>query len=368
MKVIVNSSDLKSAVNEVKSGLSTAKLSPLYETVFLKAEDGKLQILTQDECIKVVSYVGANVEESGSFRGNGAMFCGVVAQLSSEKEVELSVVKDVLVLTQGGAKIKVKEVSGFNSPVEEDWNDATKFEVDSDGLSDGMTRCMVCVAKENSKPLLKGINFNLSGERLRLASLDGFKICRYYVACQSSVGYSMDKTIYAKCVQPIQSLCAKGNSVKVFFKRNMVRFETDGGYVESRVIDGEFFNIDNFFKQVNAVSTAVFNSKDLKQALGLACVSVDNTLYRLDLNFDFDNCLMTIETQKEGAESKVSIPFKNTYGENIEISVNSNFLLDAIKSIKEEEISIILQQSMKPMLVSSVESENSFGLLPIRRV
>lgn len=368
MKLTVNSSDLKIATSEVKGGMSTAKLNPIYETVFLKAQGDKFQILTQDDCIKVVSTIGANVAEEGTFRCNGSLFCGVVAQLLGEKEVELFVNKDTLVFSQGGAKVKVKEIGGYNPPTEENWVDAVQFNASSTALSEGLTRCLVCVSKENTKPLLKGINFALSGDKLRLASLDGYKVARYYVPCKEVSDQYMSTTIYAKCVQPIQSLCAKGDSVTILSRPNKIRFETESGYVESAVINGDFFKVDDFFGQVNARSTAIFNAKDLRQAISLACVSVDDKMYKLDLNFDFDQEKLTIQTQKEGAESSVEVPFKKVVGENVEISVNSNYLLDAIKSIKDEEISFVLQQSLKPMVVSSVDSENSFGLLPIRRV
>jgi DNA polymerase-3 subunit beta len=84
------------------------------------------------------------------------------------------------------------------------------------------------------------------------------------------------------------------------------------------------------------------------------------------IKMSIKNNLMTITSRSEEGNVKEEIVMEKT-GEDLEIGFNSKFVLDVLKVIDDEEISMNFKTGVSPCVVKPVEGDNyEYLILPVR--
>ena len=367
MKLIVDGDRLKEAVNGIKSGLGNAKMNLLYETIGMWTENENLVLETQDDITKMTAIIPCDIEEQGQFRCNGTTFINLVSQFGGDV-VEFKSNGDALTLKQGKAKVKVKEVQGFVAKDKDEDNlFQAEFEVDGAKLSEAISRALVCVSKNDARLLLRCINFAKRGDQMRVCSLDGFRVSRYYVPIVGETA-EFSASMPTKAVPSVIALCDTNETVRVKIGATRIAFIGESGAIFSGLYDGQYYDVDKNFP-TNSPYSITTDLKELKRAVGLANITVDSTFNTMELAFDIANKQLAISSQKDNAESAVAVDFEtNSDQQDIAISLNSQFVTECLKQIKSDTVVLELTNEQRPIVIRSEESENSFLLLPIRRI
>lgn len=367
MKLIVDGSKMKEAVSSIKSGLGNAKMNLLYETIGLWTDNGNLVLETQDDITKMTAIIPCDIEEDGEFRCNGSVFINLVGQLGGDV-VEFETKGDNLTIKQGKAKVKVKAVQGFAIKDTDDQDlFSEEFEVNGAELSEAISRAVVCVSKNDTRLLLRCINFSKSGDRMRVCSLDGFRVSRYFVSVVGNMG-EFSASMPTKAVSSLIALCDSNKLVKVKIGATRIAFIGENTAIFSGLYDGQFYNVDRNFI-ANAPYSFTIDTKELKKAVGLATITVDTTFNTMELSFNVAGKELGITSQKDNAESAVVIGFETDCdGADISTALNAQFVNELLKTIKADSVVLELVSEQTPVVVREEDSENSFLLLPIRRM
>lgn len=368
MKLIIDGSKLKEAVMGIKNGLGNAKSNVLYETIGMWTEGSTLVLETQDDITKMNAIVECEIAEQGVFRCSGSVFINLVSQLGGDS-VELSTNGETLSIKQNGAKVKVKRVQGF---IEKDQDADNLFnaeiEVKGSELADAITHALVCVAKNDTRMLLRCINFQKDYNRMRVSSLDGFRVSRYFVEYTQKGGDNFNSSMPTKAVPSILSLCDANETITIKFGYSRIAFIGQNGAVYSGLYQGDFYDCNKAFPASHNYDI-IADMKELKRAVSLTTITTDDKFNTLLLSFDMATKELSVSSQKENAESAVVVPFKCELGENnIELALNASFLNEALKAMKDETVVLELVDSLKPVVIRPDDSDDSFLLLPIRRV
>lgn len=367
MKLIVDGSKLKEAVNGIKNGLGSGKVNLLYETIGLWTDGENLVLETQDDITKMNAVIPCQVDEHGSFRCSGSVFINLVGHLGGDA-VELQDKDETLTIKQNNAKVKVKQVQGF---VAKDTDGEklfdTEIEIDGAKLFDAINRALVCVSKNDARLLLRCINFAKCGDQMRVSSLDGFRVSRYFVPLQGDFA-EFNVSMPTKAVSSILTLCDTNEKVTMKIGATRIAFIGENGAIYSGLYEGQFYAVDKNFP---TSSKYVFKTdlKELKRAVGLSSITVDTNFNTMELEFNMGTKELGVSSQKENAESTTVIPFETeTDQPDITIAVNAQYVNEILKVLKDETVVLELMDDKKPIVIRSPESENSFLLLPIRRI
>ena len=372
MKFKIDGDLFKKATSDVKTGLGSKKSNAFYETIYIEALQDKVVIRTQDEGIRLTAVCATEVAETGSFRCEGKLFIDIVGQLNGDENVEVYTEEkggaEFLHLKQRGVNVKIKSIEIDVSETIEDIHGTDGYTVEGAELSNALSRALTCVSKENNRPLLKGINIAKKGDKIFVASLDGFKVSKYAIpVAESNDETAFNVTIPTRAVPAVVSLCNSQKAVKLIARAKLLVFVTESGIVESSLLDGEFFNYASTFPVTYNTQIKV-PTKDIKQALSLSLLTgADAKNNRVELRTNDETSELVISTGKDEAESDVTIPYETlmTDGDKA-FYLNGLYLLDCLKADSEENIVISIVDSKKPVVFCDKDSENAFLLLPIR--
>ena len=150
--------------------------------------------------------------------------------------------------------------------------------------------------------------------------------------------------------------------MKIFFTENHIVFEFDDTVVVSRLIEGEYFRIDQMLSSDYETKVKI-NKREFLECIDRATlfvkegdkkpiiIAIDDTGMQLNINSQTGSMNQEIDIDKEGKD--------------IMIGFNPKFLIDALKVIDDEEISIYLVNPKAPCFIKNEEESYIYLILPV---
>ena len=150
--------------------------------------------------------------------------------------------------------------------------------------------------------------------------------------------------------------------MKIFFTENHIVFEFDDTVVVSRLIEGEYFRIDQMLSSDYETKVKI-NKREFLDCIDRATlfvkegdkkpiiITIDDTGMQLNINSQMGSMNEEIDIDKEGKD--------------IMIGFNPKFLIDALKVIDDEEISIYLVNPKAPCFIKNEEESYIYLILPV---
>ncbi len=218
-------------------------------------------------------------------------------------------------------------------------------------------------AQNDNNKIMTGELFDIKENRLRVVSLDGHRISIRNIELRQS--YPALKVIVpGKTLNEISKILSGEieKVVNIYFTKSNAVFEFDNTIVITRLIEGEYFNVDQMIS--NEYSTKIeINKKELANCIDRATllvkendkkpviVTINDIELELKIKSPIGSMDETISIEKEGAD--------------LIIGFNPRFLLDAIKVIDDEKISIYFMNSKAPCYIKDDSQKYNYMILPI---
>ena len=198
---------------------------------------------------------------------------------------------------------------------------------------------------------------------MRVVSLDGHRISIRNIELNSS--YEPIKVIVpGKTLNEISKILSgeADEMVEIFFTNNHILFEFDNTKVVSRLIDGEFFKIDQMLSK-DYETKVVINKKEFLDCIDRSMLLVkEGDKKPIIVNITDGSLEIKINSAIGSMNEDIDIVKE---GKDIMIGFNGRFLMDALKVIDDEQISIYLMNSKAPCFIRDDKNEYIYLILPV---
>ena len=215
---------------------------------------------------------------------------------------------------------------------------------------------------ENNK-LMTGELFEIKDNYLKVVSLDGHRIAIRRMELKRD--YSDRKVVVpGKTLNEISKILSgeMDDQVSIYFTKNHILFEFDQTMVVSRLIEGEYFRIDQMLSSDYETKITI-NKKEF-----LSCIDRATLLVRegdkkpIIINISDDKMALRIDSAMGSMNEDIDITKE---GRDILIGFNPKFLLDSLKVIDDEEINIYLVNPKAPCFIRDEEESYTYLILPV---
>ena len=210
---------------------------------------------------------------------------------------------------------------------------------------------------------MTGELFEIKNNCLKVVSLDGHRISIRKMSLKKD--YSDRKVVVpGKTLSEVSKILSGevDDQVSIYFTKNHILFEFDQTMVVSRLIEGEYFRIDQMLSSDYETKLKI-NKKEFLDCIDRATlfvkegdkkpiiITIDDTGMQLNINSQMGSMNEEIDIDKEGKD--------------IMIGFNPKFLIDALKVIDDEEISIYLVNPKAPCFIKNEEESYIYLILPV---
>lgn len=367
MKFTCSQHTLSKALNTVSKAVSNRTTLPVLKGILLEASsDGTLTMTASDLEISIQKKIETNVETAGSAVVISKLFGDIIRKLPNE---------DIIIekTTENSIQIKTNssEFTVINLPVDEfpkigekeEDNDTLVF--DRDIFKDMVKKTSFAASIDESKGILVGILTEISEENVNMVALDGFRLA---LASEKMNSENENKFIIsAKIMNEISKIISDDedeSDIKISLGDKKASFRIGTTEVILRLMEGQFIKYRDIIPSDSTINVRIGRSILLEsiERASLLAKEGKNNLIKMNIK----NNLLTITSRSEEGNVKEEIIMEKTGGD-LEIGFNSKFVIDVLKVIDDEEISMNFKTGTSPCVVRPVEGNKyEYLILPVR--
>ena len=366
MKVICEGLDLSDAVLKVIKATAVRTTNPILEGIKLTAKEDSLKLSATDLEISIEKTIPADVKVAGEVVVPGKFFADFVKKLSNE-QIELSTTE------RNTLKIHYTDSEGFlqvlnaeEFPVIKQFDQSEFFTISKLDLRDAIEKTIFAAAIDDARPILKGCKFEVAGNELTVAALDGYRISQVKHKVLNSSN-DMNFVIPARCLSEISKLIdGDDEELKVLVSENYLMITLGSTSIMTRKLKGEFINYKNALVS-NTTTSIIINKKQLEYGLERASLLArfsENNLVK----FDIKDKLFTLTSSSDIGNVTENITI-SLEGNDMVIACNARYVSDCLRNIEDEFVKINFTSSIYPFTISSPENGSYlFAIFPVRLV
>ena len=215
---------------------------------------------------------------------------------------------------------------------------------------------------ENNK-LMTGELFEIKNNCLKVVSLDGHRISIRKMLLKKD--YSDRKVVVpGKTLSEVSKILSGevDDQVSIYFTKNHILFEFDQTMVVSRLIEGEYFRIDQMLSSDYETKLKI-NKKEFLDCIDRATLLVREVDKKpIIINITDDDMELRIDSAMGSMNEEIDIEKE---GKDIMIGFNPKFLIDALRVIDDETVTIYLVNPKAPCFIRDDEENYTYLILPV---
>ena len=211
--------------------------------------------------------------------------------------------------------------------------------------------------------MMSGELLQIDQDQLRLVSLDGQRISIRKISLKESYD-PIKAVIPGKTLNEISKILSgdMDDDVRIYFTDRHVLFEFDQTVVVSRLLEGEYFQIDKMISSDYNTKITI-NKKELQGCIERASLLIRESERKpIIINVTDGSMEMKIQSAMGSMNEDIDI---SKEGRDIMIGFNPKFILDALRVIDDEEITMYLVNPKAPFIIKNDEQSYIYLVLPI---
>ncbi len=359
-------------IEKIKNGISQAEritgknlTLPVLNSILFIASGKSLKLRSTNLSLGIEIEIPVKIEKEGVLAISGSVLSGVFSNIVQNENISLEGVDGNLLIKTKKSKIKIKGQSHNDFPtipiVE-----GESFFIESKKLIDGIKSVYYSSSPLDIKPEISSVFIYSNEENLVFVSTDSFRLAEKKIKIKGLKEIPGILIPFKNVAEILRVFGDIQSEVKVCFNKNQISFSTDNIYLTSRIIDGVFPDYRQIIPK-EFKTEAVVLKQDLLNALKLSNIFSDK-FNQLNLLINSKEKVFELSSlNNDIGENKTYLDGALT-GEEVELGFNYKYFLDCFQSINVDSISIRLNQSSKPIVVSG-SGDNSFIylIMPMNR-
>jgi DNA polymerase III subunit beta len=362
LRITCAKDDLAQALGVVARALSTRTSVQILSGVLLEARRGELRLAATDMELSLRATVPAQIEGDGAIVLPGKTLVDIARLLPGDDvTIEHRPAESVVHVTAGSAAYTLNTFNPEDFPRLPEIEAVSMFAVDRESLLETIGRVARAASRDESRPVLTGILVQFGGGKLVMAATDSYRLAVKETAFSGAVP-DLEAIVPGRALQELARIAGSGDEVEIGVQENQVLFSTDGVWLTTRRIDGQFPNYRQLLPEAFEHELTLPRA-ELLDVIRRAAVMIQRAT-PLQLRFA-DGELTVVARTHDVGESKESLPVGYT-GDALEIGFNADFLRDGLELLASDDVRVKLISPLRPAVLQGEGDDFTYLVMPIR--
>lgn len=363
MKLVFTKSNLNKAVGIVMKAVPTRTTMNILECILIDATTNEIKFTGNDMELSIETIVEGEIIEKGKIAIDAKLFSEIVRKLPDNDITLTTDSNNNALITCEKSKFNIAGKSGDDfsylpAIIKDKMITLSQFQ-----LKEVINQTIFSIAINDNNKMMTGELFEVNEGTLKVVGLDGHRIAIRNIKLE---GRSDDVRVVipGKTLQEISKILnADAESfVNIYFTNNHVLFEFDQTHVVSRLIEGDYFKISQMLSNDYETKVSI-NKKEFLDSIDRAnlliregdkkpiIINILNGLLQVNVNSAIGALNEDIDIDKEGKD--------------IMIGFNPKFLMDALRVIDDENVTMYLVNHKSPCFIRDKEENYIYLILPV---
>ena len=363
MKLIVSKSNLVKGVNIVSKAVPTRTTMSILECILIDASANEIKLTANDMELGIETKIEGQILERGIIALDAKIFSEIVRKLpDNDVTIETDAAfKTVISCEKAKFNILGKSGDDFSYIPYVEKNESIILSQFT--LKEVIRQTIFSIADNENNKLMTGELFEIDGHRLKVVSLDGHRISIRYIEMKND--YEHRKVVVpGKTLQEISKIIpgSVDEDVIISLTKNHIVFDFDTTTVVSRLIEGEYFRINQMLSSDYETRVKV-NKRELLDCIDRSTLLVkEGDKKPIIMNITKDNMQLKINSFIGSMNEDIDI---QKDGRDIMIGFNPKYFIDALRVIDEEEVNLYMVNPKAPCFIKDDAGKFIYLILPV---
>jgi len=375
MKFTAEKKLLEKSISPVCLGVAPRNTDPLLEGIYIEAKDGVITMCSYDREKGIRTTLVADVAREGKIVVDAQKTSAIIHSLpdglvtiEADENLILRIITD-----EADFQISGKDASNY--PGLPDVHGDLDYTLQQNKIRSMINKTLFAVSTDDSKPIYTGSLFEINGNSLRITALDGFR-----VSMRCDQGLTERDDLNLRFIMPgkaqndlLRLIADNDRPISVNMARKHIIFTFDNVYFITRLLDGEFLDYKKKIPPQREVVARINTARFIDSIERAALIIDERIKSSIKLNFDGNVLNISVATMLGKFKDEFTYePSEDTKDGMLEIGFNHKILLDALRAVNEEYITVTLSHNLSPMIITPDEKSEGdperflYMILPVR--
>jgi DNA polymerase-3 subunit beta len=377
MKISCLQENLHRGLQIVSKAVANKTTLPVLNNILISTDGGRLKLTATNLEVGITSWIGCQVEEEGAITVPAKLLVDFVSSLPNE-HVKMSLDERTRTLHLKCARFEanIKGIAAEEFPIIPEVSEKPVARIPAPLLKEMIGQVAFAASGDDSRPQLAGVFVQIDGRELTMAAADGFRLSRRVTQLDSPVESVLKLIVparsmieLARALPDIENEEAEPVSLVLTPGRNQVLFRHDNLEVTSRLVEGNYVDINRVIPTDWGTRTVVSTS-ELMKAVRMATIfakdSANIVRVQVEPGADLTPGVITVSANAAEVGDNVSQLDCVVDGEAGQVALNGRFLIDVLGVVKTSQVAIETKTYQSPAVLKPVgEDEYLHVIMPM---
>ena len=363
MKLICSKSNLLHGVNIVSKAVPTRTTMAILECILIDASANEIKLTANDMELGIETKIEGEIAERGVIALDAKIFSEIVRKLPDSDVTIETDASFKTTITCEKAKFNIVGKSGDDFSYIPYIERNEPIVMSQFTLKEVIRQTIFSIADNDNNKLMTGELFEIEENDLKVVSLDGHRISIRNIELKNN--YSHKKVVVpGKTLQEVSKILpgSAEDEVSIFLTDYHIVFEFENTTVVSRLIEGEYFKIEQMLSSDYETKVKI-NKRELLDCIDRATLLVkEGDKKPIIMNITDGTMELKINSFIGSMNEDIDIAKE---GKDILIGFNPKFFIDALRVIDEEEVTLYMVNPKAPCFIKDDEGTFIYLILPV---
>ena len=363
MKLIFTKSSLNKAVGIVMKAVPTRTTMSILECILIDASTNEIKFTANDMELGIETIVEGEIIEKGKVAIDAKIFSEIVRKLPDN---DITIETDdnyTSTITCEKSKFNIAGKSGDDFSYLPVIIKEKSISLSQFTLKETINQTIFCTSPNDNNKMMTGELFEVKDNVLKVVGLDGHRIAIRNINLSGNAD-DVKVVVPGKALNEISKILSSDaeSVVNIYFTNNHILFEFDNTMVVSRLIEGEYFKINQMLSS-DYETKVVINKKEFLDSIDRANLLIrEGDKKPIIINITDGSLEVKVQSAIGSLNEDIDI---NKEGKDIMIGFNPKFLIDALRVIDDETVDIYLVNPKAPCFIRDKEENYIYLILPV---
>ena len=348
MKFKAKKADLVSAIQTVQNVITTKSALPILSNILIETQNGILRLTATDLDIGITCVIPVDIQEAGAITIPAKRFSDIVKEFPLEMVSVTTKKNNQVTIDSDLCQFKIMGLVKEEFPKLPEFKDKKVIKIDQGVFKQMLSLTAFAVSLDETRYVLNGILFKINKGLLTLVSTDGKRLAIAERKLVSEVDVDMSMIVPLKTIQELNRNLKDEGELSLVVSNNQALFDLGNVGIVSRLIEGEFPDYKQVIPPASENKMKVMRSQLLlavKRAALLATPDYQAVKFEI-----FKNKLVISKSTPDVGEFHEELVVEYQ-GKEMVIGFNPVYLIDILKNLNTEAVSLELVDGEKPGVI-----------------
>ncbi|SCC30846.1 DNA polymerase III subunit beta [Bacillus mycoides] len=374
MEFIVNHKQFTQALSEVSKAISAKTLIPILSGIKITADQSGITLIASDSNIFIEKFIPSSIEgvqiatilKAGSIVVPAKYFIEIIKKMPSDILIK-SMNEQLITIQSDEITLNLNGFSANEFPNVPFIDEHAEIQVEMGQLIEVFKQTVFAAAKNESRPVLTGVHFVIDHNKLICAATDSHRLALREITISSHA--KLNCVVPSSTISELLKLMnSNSNLVYIYLSESHIIFKFGTITLYSRLIEGKYPNISVLIPNESQTVINIDRKQILQGVDRSSLLASEWANNNVNLEIIDESTIQISSNASQIGKISETQQIDAIHGEKqLNISFDGRYMVDTLKAIKEDRVTLSFGGSMRPILIEAGEQSAAIYLIsPVR--